>query len=131
MVRCASEAFGLVNTIRKLGHEARVRIWTGVAATRGLALRSGSGAIKHMEAKYCRLQQREKNRELRIEKIRGTVNPADLMTQHLDGKRLVKVCDLLSINHISGRPSSAPKLTMDTEYISRVSRALAAMTLLW
>ena len=26
----------------------------------------------------------EKNQELRIEKIRGTVNPADLMMRHLD-----------------------------------------------
>ena len=39
------------------------------------------------------------------------------------------LCDLLSIKHISDRPSSAPKLTVDTEYISRASRALAAMTL--
>ena len=39
------------------------------------------------------------------------------------------LCDLLSIKRISGRPSSAPKLAMDTEFISGASRALAAMTL--
>ena len=49
--RCASEAIGLANTIREPGHEAHVRIWTDAAAARGLALRSGSGAIKHMETK--------------------------------------------------------------------------------
>ena len=38
MVRCASEAIGLANTIRELGHEAQVRIWTDAAAARGLAL---------------------------------------------------------------------------------------------
>ena len=57
------------------------------------------------------------------------VNPADLMTKHLDGKRLMMLCDLLNVKRIGGRPSTAPKLTMDTEYISRASRALAAMTL--
>ena len=62
-VRCASEALGLANTIRQLGHEAHVRIWTDAAAARGLALRSGSGAIKHMETKYFTLQQKEKNQE--------------------------------------------------------------------
>ena len=108
-VRCASEAIGLANTIRELGHEAQVRIWTDAAAARGLALRSGSGAIKHMETKYFWLQQKEKNQELRIEKIRGTVNPADSMTKHLDGKRLVMLCELLNIKRIDGRPSSAPK----------------------
>ena len=76
-----------------------MRIWTDAAAARGLALPSGSGAIKHMETKYCWLQHKEKNQKLRIEKIRGTVNPADLMTQHLDGKRLVVLCDLLNIHN--------------------------------
>ena len=42
---------------------------------------------------------------------------------------LVKLCELLNIKRVDGRPSSAPKLTTDTEYISRASRALAAMTL--
>ena len=61
MVTRASEALGLANTIRVLGHEARVRIWADAAAARGLALRSGSGAIKHMETKHLWLQQKEKN----------------------------------------------------------------------
>ena len=119
----------LVNTIRELGHEAQVRIWTDAAAAHGLALRSGNGAIKHVETKYFGLQQKEKNQELRIEKIRGTANPADLMTKHLDGKRSVMLRELLNIKRIDGRPSSAPKLTIDTEYISRAARALAALTL--
>ena len=91
MERCASEATALANTTRELGHEAQKRIWTDAAAARGLALRSGSGTIKHMETKYCWLQQKEKNQKLRIEKIRGAVNPADLMRKHLDGKRFGKV----------------------------------------
>ena len=76
-----------------------------------------------MDTKYFWLQQKEKKQEL------STVNPADLMTKHLDGKRLVMLCELLNIKRIDGRPSSAPKLTIDTEYISRASRALAAVTL--
>ena len=126
MVRCASEAIGLANTVRELGHEAHVRIWTDAAAARGLTFRSGSGTMKHMETRYFGLQQREKNQELKIEKIRGTVNPADLKTKHVDGKRLMMLCDLLNIKHIGGQTSSAP---IDTEYISRAPQALAAMTL--
>ena len=109
MVRCASEAVGPANTIRELGHETQIRIWTDAAAARGLALRSGSGTIKHMETKYFWLQQKEKNKELRIEKIRGTVTLAELMTEHLDGKRLTTLCELLNIKRADGRPSSAPK----------------------
>ena len=110
MVRCASEAIGLANTIRELGLEAQVRIWTHVAAARGLALRSGSGSIAHMETKYFWLQPKEKNQELRIEKIRGAVNPADLMTKHLDGKRLVTLCELMNTKRIDGRPFFSSKI---------------------
>ena len=66
---------------------------------------------------------------LRIENIRGTVNLADLMTKHLDGKRLMTLCELLNIKRFDGRPSSTPKLAIDTAFFSRTSRALAAMTL--
>ena len=52
MVRCASEAIGLANTIRELGHKAQVRIWKDAIAARGLALRSGSGVFENMKAKY-------------------------------------------------------------------------------
>ena len=128
MVRCASEPIGLANTIRDLGHKARVRIWTDAAAARGMALRSGSGAIKHMLTKYFWLQLKEKTQKLWIENIRDTVNPADLMTKHLDGKRLTAMCDLLNIRHNNDRLNSAPKLTTDTENITRAPRALAVMT---
>ena len=76
-----------------------------------------------METTYFWLQQKEENKERQIETIRGTVNPADWMTKHLHGKRLKNVVQLLSIKHISGRPSSAPKLTLNNEYISHASRS--------
>ena len=100
MVRCASEAVGLANT----GREAHVRICTGSVAARGLTLRSGSRAIKHKETKCVWLQ---KSQVLNIERIRGTINPADLMTKHLDGKRLVMLCMFLNIKHIGSRPFSS------------------------
>ena len=104
-----------------------LRIWSGAAAAQGPALGSGSGGIKHMGIKFFWLQQKEKNQELRIKKIRGTVNSADLMTKRLHGKRSTALCDLLNIKHISGRTNSAPKQTIDTDYITDAKRA--AMTL--
>ena len=70
------------------------------------------------------LQQKEKNQELRIEKIRGTFNPAKSRTKHLNKKRSVTLCEVLNIKRVDGRHSSAPKLTIDTESISRASRAI-------
>ena len=73
---------------------------------------SGSGAFEHMETEYFWLQQDEKNNDINIHKIRGTINPADVMTKRLDEKRLS--CGLLSIKHIGGRQSSAPQLILDS-----------------
>ena len=36
-----------------------------------------------METKYFWLQQKEKNQELRIDKIRGRVNPADFWMENV------------------------------------------------
>ena len=60
------------STMRELGHQ-------GSRTCLGLAVRSGSGAIKHMETKFFFFlaAAEEKNQELRIEWIRGAVNPAD------------------------------------------------------
>ena len=101
MVRCASEASGLANTIRELGHEAHARILTDPAGARGLALRSGSGAITRI-GNVVLLAAAEKKKELRMYKIRGTINPADLTTTGLDGRRLTTLCSLLSLKHIGG-----------------------------
>ena len=115
MVRCASEAIGLATTIRKLGHEAQVRIWTDAAERHADWLSEAGAAQSRIWKRSTFGCNRKRNQELTIEKIRGTVNPADLMTKHLDGKRLVTLCELLNIRRIDGRPSSAPKLTSDTD----------------
>ena len=114
MVRCTSEA----------GWSTLYESWdTRPTFEFGQLLQQHVGwlAMKHMEKTYFWLQQKEKNQEFGIDKICVAVNPADLMTKHLDGKRLVMMCDLLNIKRIGGRPSSAPKLTMDTECISHAS----------
>ena len=69
MARCAGEAIGVANTIREVGHEAHVRIWTDAAAARELALRSGNASIKQRETNYFWLPATENTQELKIEKI--------------------------------------------------------------
>ena len=108
-VRCASENIGLANTIRE---PTRLTCASGLMLQQHEVWLSAVGvAPSNTWEKRTSGCSRKRNKELRIEKIRGTVNPADLMTKHLDGKRLT-MCDLWSIKHTCGRPSSAPKLTL-------------------
>ena len=47
-----------------------------------------------MEAKYHWLQEYNKANVLTTEKTRGMVNPADLMTKHLNGATMRDMCGL-------------------------------------
>ena len=127
MVRCASEAHWIGQ------HDTRA--WTRSSSANlnrcCSGARTGSPKRDRRNQAYWKrsafgCSRKRRTRSSGIDKIRDTVNPADLMTKHPDGKRLVMLCELLNIKR---RPSSAPKLTIDTEYISRASRALAAVTL--
>ncbi len=51
LVRCAGEAIGLRETLEEMQLAYNIRLWTDARAARGLALRTGGGQIKHMEAR--------------------------------------------------------------------------------
>ena len=122
----------MANTARELEHEAReahVRIWTDAAAARWPDLRRErrhqTDGDKVLLAAAEREEPGTQDRE----------DPWHSRSRRLDDEAsgwenvLKMLCDLLNIKHIGGRPSSAPKLTIATEYISRASRAQGAMTL--
>ena len=83
-----------------------------------------------MQAKYYWLQECIKAGILTVEKIRGIVNPADLMTKHLDGTTMRAMCGLLDLKFETGRAAAAPKLEIDSGYVTRCAKLLAAVSLL-
>ena len=56
-----------------------------------------------MLAKYYWLQECIQAGVLTVEKIRGAVNPADLMTKHLNGATMRDMCALLGLKSEAGR----------------------------
>ncbi len=108
LVRCVGGAIGLRKTPKEMQSKYSIRLWTDASATRGLALRIGDGQIKHVQAKYYWLQECIKAGILTVEKIRGAVNPADLMTKHLDGTTMRAMCGLLDLKFETGRAAAVP-----------------------
>ncbi len=51
LVLCVGEAIGLRETLKEMQLNYSIRLWTDASAARGLALRTGGGQIKHMQAK--------------------------------------------------------------------------------
>ncbi len=75
-----------------------------------------------MEAKYHWLQEYNKANVLTTEKTRGMVNPADLMTKHLNGATMRDMCGLLDLKFEAGRAATAPKLDVDSGYVTRCAK---------
>ena len=84
-VRCVGEAIGTRETLEETKLNYSIRLLTDASASRGLALRTVGGQIKQLQTKFYWLQECIKAGILTVEKIRGTANPADHMTKHLDG----------------------------------------------
>ncbi len=83
-----------------------------------------------MQAKYYWLQECIKAGVLSVEEIRGAINPADLVTKHFDGTTMRNMCDFLDLKFEKCRAPTAPKLEVDSGYVSRCAKLLVAVRLL-
>ena len=91
-----------------------VRRCTNASAARGLTLRTEGGKIKHMQAKYYWLQD--------CVEANGMGKTADFMTKHLNGSMMRDMCGLLDLKFEAGRAATAPKLDVDSGYVTRCAK---------
>ena len=81
VVRAAGVGLGLQALLRDAGVEVPLRLWTDSSAAMGTAGRQGLGKLRHLECHSLWLQQRLRRGELRLFKVPGEANPADLLTK--------------------------------------------------
>lgn len=86
----ASEAKGLVATMKDLGIEVKIRLHIDAKATVFILHRLGPGKMKHVEVHHLWLQHEVRARKIELEKISTESNPADLGTKALDEARMVR-----------------------------------------
>ena len=70
-----------------------VRVWVYSSSAKAMAERNGLGKVRHMDVRYLWLQEVRKRGDVKIMKIKGEENPADIMTKPKgidDIKRLTK-----------------------------------------
>ena len=82
-VKGCAEALAIQTFCCDLGIEIDVRIWTDSEACKGICGRTGIGKIKHLDVQLLWLQDAVRREKVKLGKIRGDKNPADLMTKHL------------------------------------------------
>ena len=80
-------------------------------AAKGIAHRRGLGKVRRLETNQLWIQEKVRTRQIILKKVKGDVNPADLLTKHLGSKDKVdQLVSLYGCAFMSGRAKSAPLL---------------------
>ena len=83
MVDAATRSFGIKNLAAEMGLNLKVVLHTDSSGAKSMASRRGAGRVRHIETKWLWLQAAVARGLIKLEKVAGTENPADLMTKFL------------------------------------------------
>ena len=110
MAKGASQALGVISLAGDFGICFSATIHCDASAALGIVNRQGLGKLRHINVRYLWLQERVRSKELEVVKVAGVVNPADLMTKHLDAGTMWKHANKLGFYPAPGRAGLAPRL---------------------
>ena len=86
-----------------LGIEIDTRLHIDAAAALGILERRGVGRIRHLDVGTLWLQEVQLRQKVAFMKVKGTSNPADLMTKHLFQDVISEYMEKLSFELRDGR----------------------------
>ena len=81
IVKGACEGLGLKQVMQDMGVKVAVRVWVDSSTAKSIAERIGLGKVRHMDVRYLWLQEVRRGGRVKIVKIKGEDNPADIMTK--------------------------------------------------
>ena len=67
--------------MKDLGVDVSIELFTDSSAAKSMASRSGVGKVRHMEVKWLWLQEKVKAGKIKMRKVAGEVNPANVLTK--------------------------------------------------
>jgi hypothetical protein len=86
--RAAAEGLGMKALMEDMGYEAEVIVHVDSTSAKSIASRAGLGKIRHMEVRLLWIQEAVRNKRIRIWKIRGDRNPADVLTKPMSFREM-------------------------------------------
>ena len=85
-------------------------VHSDASAALGIVNRTGLGKLRHLNVQFLWVQNRAAMGDMKITKVPGKDNPADLMTKHLPAAEIEKHCEELSMARTGTRAETAPSL---------------------
>ena len=108
VVKASSIGLGCRALLHDLHVRFKVHVHTDAEAAKGIASRTGLGRTRHIEVHYLWVQEKVRNGEVILHKVKGTVNPADLFTKYLTAPIIHKLVELFNYSYQGGRADSTP-----------------------
>ena len=97
MTHAACAVIGLKNISRDLGRNLEAHLVGDASAASGIGARRGVGKIRHHETRKLWLQKHITEKEIILQRKKGSENPSDVGTKHLDQKTMWKHVAALGI----------------------------------
>ena len=110
MVKGASIAMGTRALLDDFGVKVGIRVHTDSSAAKGIASRTGLGKTRHIAVHLLWVQEKVRGKDIELLKCKGTENPADLMTKHLDQAAAYKCMSWWGLTPRTGRSPVAPQI---------------------
>ena len=67
--------------MRDMGWGAKIRLLVDSSVAKSIAFRTGLGKLRHLEIQFLWLQEAVRAKKVVLSKVRGDVNPADILTK--------------------------------------------------
>ena len=113
LVKGACISLGLISLANDSGIDLGATLHTDASAAVGMVGRQGLGKLRHLNVQYLWIQDRIKSEELKVLKVPGTDNPADLFTKHLSRELMKNIFFKLGFVSSASRAVSAPMLVRE------------------
>ena len=106
MGKAAASTILAANLLRELGVSAEPVVKSDSDAGRGMVRRIGAGRVRHLQLRELWLQERVREKQLRIERVDSEVNPSDIGTKYLDVGRIIKLMNSVNLKLSKGVKAS-------------------------
>ena len=103
-----SQGLGLQSLLVDLGWNLPLRVFSNATAAIGIARRKGIGRIRHLDTTDLWIQDAIRSGRISLDKVPGTLNPADILTKYVDKRALDMALPKMNLWPTAGRPASAP-----------------------
>ena len=100
MVEGATRSLGFRSMVKELGVDMEITIMTDSSAAKSFASQRGLKRMRHLEVKELWIQEEICRGRLRIGKILGSENPADILTKFLGRQDVLEGCQRMNVEII-------------------------------